>query len=209
MRLLQTFETLSLEWGPLGVSNPGFDFAFAIGIADTAGQSDRAVVRQHIAVQRVQRRIVDVGPEHALAEVVEHHHTHAAAQSPEGLLLQLRPDLCAGLKDQQPNRLAAVTERHHEQAGATVLARVRVTNHGPGAVIDLRFLARWRDDDGVRLRRPGAAQFPDIAFDAFIGSGETALIHQVLPDRHRVAALGESGFDQFVKRHAGTGGGAW
>ena len=63
---------------------------------------------QHITVQRIEQGIVDIGLEHALAEVVEDYYTHAATQSPEGLLMQLRPDLSARLEDQQPNRFAAV-----------------------------------------------------------------------------------------------------
>src|SRR5438445_10252151 len=98
-------------------------------------------------------------------------------------------------------------ERHDEQTGAPVLAGVRVADHRPAAVIDLRFLARWSDDDGARLRRPDAAKLPGVAFDALIGPGEAAPINQVLPDRHGVTALGEFRFDPFVKRQAGAGGG--
>ena len=76
-------------------------------------------------------------------EIVEHDHARSAAQSAEGLFVQFGPDLRAGLEDQQPNGLAAVAEREDEQACAAVLAGVRIAHHGAGAVIDLRFLARW------------------------------------------------------------------
>ena len=55
----------------LRVADAGFDLALAIGIADAARQRDDAVVREHVAIERIERRVVDVGREHALAQVVE------------------------------------------------------------------------------------------------------------------------------------------
>ena len=55
----------------LRVADAGFDFALAIGIADAARQRDDAVVREHVAVERIERRIVDVGREDAFFEIVE------------------------------------------------------------------------------------------------------------------------------------------
>ena len=51
---LQTFEALSLERRLLGMADAGLDLALAIRIAHAAGQRDRAVVRQHVAVERVE-----------------------------------------------------------------------------------------------------------------------------------------------------------
>jgi len=44
-------------------------------------------VSQHIAIQRVQRRVINVGLEHSFAEVVEHHGFGGAAETAEGLLV--------------------------------------------------------------------------------------------------------------------------
>ena len=48
------------------------DFPLAIRISDAARQGDGAIVGEHVAIQRVQRRIVDVRFEHSFAEVIEH-----------------------------------------------------------------------------------------------------------------------------------------
>jgi hypothetical protein len=77
--LFQALEALPLERSFLRVSDAGFDFTFAIRVSDSARHSHHAVVRQHVAVERIDRRIVDVGCEDALAQVVEHHHTRGAA----------------------------------------------------------------------------------------------------------------------------------
>src|SRR5262249_47287638 len=61
-----TLETFSLERCPLRVTDPGFDFSFAIGILDPARQGHRTVVGEHIAIERVQGGIVDVGFEVAI-----------------------------------------------------------------------------------------------------------------------------------------------
>jgi hypothetical protein len=45
-----------------------------------------------------------------------------------------------------------------------------------------------------------------VAFDALVGAGEAAAVHQVLPDPHGVAALGEFGLDQLVQGKAGAAG---
>jgi hypothetical protein len=51
----------------LCVSNPGLDFSFAIGILDAARQSDRPLVRQHVAIEGIKSGIVKVGDEYAFA----------------------------------------------------------------------------------------------------------------------------------------------
>ena len=53
------------------MADAGFDFAFAIGIADAAREGDDAVVGEDVAIERIERRIVDIGCEDTLAEVVE------------------------------------------------------------------------------------------------------------------------------------------
>jgi hypothetical protein len=62
---------------------------------------------QHIAVQRVERWIVDVGREHAFAQVVEHDHSRCSTEPPKSPLVQLSPGLSTGPEHQQPNRFAA------------------------------------------------------------------------------------------------------
>ena len=77
LRFFQAFEALPFERRLLRVADAGFHLAFPIRIADAARQGDRAVMCQHVAVERIQRRIVDIGREHAFAQVVEHHDSSA------------------------------------------------------------------------------------------------------------------------------------
>ena len=71
MRLVERLEAQAFERRLLRVADAGFDFPFAIGIADAARQGDHAVMGEHVAIERIQRRVVDVRREHAFAQVIE------------------------------------------------------------------------------------------------------------------------------------------
>jgi len=172
---------------------------------DTTRQGHGAVMLKHIAVQRVERGIVDVGGEHALAQIIQHHNARAATQPAEGLLMQLGPDLRTGPEHQQADGLATVTESQHEQPRAAVLAAVRVAHHRTGTVIDLKFFAGCSLDDCARFRRLASTKLPNETVDALILGGEAAGIHQFLPDRHGVAAMCEAQLNHFAVRLAGAG----
>ena len=71
---LRVFERLEAEAAQrrlLRVPDAGFDFPFAIGIADAAREGDDTVVREHIAIQRIQRGVVDVRGEDAFFQIIE------------------------------------------------------------------------------------------------------------------------------------------
>jgi len=55
-RLVERLEAHALQRRLLGVPDARFDFAFAIRIADAARQSDDAVLREHVATERIQGR---------------------------------------------------------------------------------------------------------------------------------------------------------
>ena len=160
---------------------------------------------QHVRVHRVERGIVDIGLEYALAKVVEHDHSRAATQPAEGLLMQLGPGLRAGLEHQEADRLAAVTESQHEQAHAAILAAVRVADHGAGAVINLGLLTDRSLDHRTGFLGRAAEQFAYEALDALIAAGEAAGVDQILPDGHGVAAAGEPQFDGVAMHRTRTG----
>ena len=72
---------------------------------------------QHVAVERVERGVVQIGHQHAFFQVVEHHHARRPAQSAKRLLVQLGPEyppfrLEAGLPasyvPQKPERRGAI-----------------------------------------------------------------------------------------------------
>ena len=79
------------------------------------------------------------------------------------------------MEDEQTDRLAAVTQGQHEQAGAAVLAALGVADHGAGAVIHLRFFTGSGDDHGVSFRHRCSAELADEAPHALIAAGEAGL----------------------------------
>ena len=56
LRGLDRLEAQALQRRLLGVADAGFDFALAIGIADATRQRDDAVMREHVAIERIERR---------------------------------------------------------------------------------------------------------------------------------------------------------
>jgi hypothetical protein len=195
----------------LCVSNPTFDFAFAVGIANAARHGDDAVVGKDIFEQRIERRIVDVRSEDAFLQVIENDQAATAAQAAESGLMQFGPGACTGTERQQANRFPAVAQGHDEQACPTVLARLRIADHRTLAVIDLKLLSGPREDDANRFGLLGAAEFANEAFDRVVGSAETMSVNQVLPDALCVATLAQSQFDRFPEWFANTLGwiGCW
>ena len=75
------------------VSDARFHLAFAVGIAHSARERDHAVVREHVAVERIECELVDLRREHALLEIVEDDDADRVTQPPEGQLVELRPRL--------------------------------------------------------------------------------------------------------------------
>ena len=147
-------------------------------------------MRQHVAIKRIDRGIVDVRLKHAFAQIVEDQNVRRAADSGEGCLVQLGPGSRAGSEDDQSHALPAVAERQHEQARAAIASGLRIANHRTFAVVDLRFFAGCGDDDGAGLFLRRAAELVDEAFDALVAAGKAVVVDQILPDRFGVAALG-------------------
>lgn len=80
LRLIETLEAKPLQRRSLRVSDPRLDLALAIGVTHTTRQRERAVVREDVAIQGIDGRVVDVGGEHSLLQVVEHRDPRRAAQ---------------------------------------------------------------------------------------------------------------------------------
>ena len=63
---------------------------------------------------------------------------------------------------------------------ATVAARLRITDHGAAAVIDLGIFTVRGDDNNAGLATRAVPRVADEAFDALLAAGETVVIDQVL-----------------------------
>lgn len=83
---------------------------------------DRFVVGQHVSIERIDHRIVDVRLQYTFAQIVQDQDAWRAAESAECGLMHLGPEACAGSEDDQPDTLAAVAERQHKQACAAIAA---------------------------------------------------------------------------------------
>ncbi len=166
----------------------GLDFSLSIRIAHLARKRRHTVVRQDIAIQGIQARIVEVRRQHALAKVVQHDDTRRSAKPAKCLLVKLGPHPRTRFEDQQTNTLATAAQRQHEQPRAPVLATVRIAHHGAGAEINLALFTKPRLDDHSRFRRCGSAQRAHQTLDALVAAGEPVPVYQILPDTHRVAA---------------------
>src|SRR5208282_5729311 len=84
--LLHGLKAFSLERS-LGVADAGFNFSFSIWILDPTWQGYGAIMRQDVAIERIQGRIVDVRDEHAFAQIIENHDSRSATQSTECSLM--------------------------------------------------------------------------------------------------------------------------
>src|SRR2546428_2065941 len=155
---LETLEAQTFERRALRVADGGLDLAFAIGVADAAGHGDRAVVGEHIAIERVEGRIVDIRREHALLEVIGDDDVDSATETAERFFVELGPAPCARREGEQADALAAVAEGEDEQPRAAVLPNDRVPHHRALTVVDLAFFAGRGDDPPMGLGRALAAQ---------------------------------------------------
>src|SRR5882724_5286738 len=75
--------------------------------------------------------------------------------------IQRAPAAGARREGQEADALAAVAEREDEESRAAILAGDRVAHHRAVAVVDLRFLARGRDDHRVRVGCPRPSELDD------------------------------------------------
>src|SRR5215217_5907128 len=73
----QTLEALPFEWGLLRMAHASFNFPFAIWIFNPTRQGHSAVMSQHIAIQWIERRVMNIGLEYSFTQIVEYYYTHA------------------------------------------------------------------------------------------------------------------------------------
>ena len=68
---VELLEAEATERRLLGVADGSLDLALPIRVPDAARQGDDAVVGEHVAVERIELGVVDVGGEDALLQVIE------------------------------------------------------------------------------------------------------------------------------------------
>jgi hypothetical protein len=204
LRVLEALEAESLERRTLRMTDARLDLALAIRVSRSTWQCGRAVVEEDVAVELVDRGIVDVGLEDSFAEIVEHDDTDHSTETTKRFLVELGPDARARSEAQQPNRLATEAERQDEESRAAV-STTRIADHRTCAVVDLTLDTRRRHDHRMRIRAALLRQSPDEALHAGVLRGEAVLIDEVLPDRLRVATDLDRPLDDLAVRLASTG----
>ena len=201
---VERLEAQTLQGRLLRVTDAGFDLALAIGIPNPTGQGDDAVVSEHVAVARVERRIVDVRGEDAFLQVVEDDDAHRAAQPAERPLVERGPDPGTRAPDEQPDRLAGRAQRQDEEPRAAVLAGVGVADHRALAVIDVALLPPSRRDDDPGFDGGPVTQRGQEAADTGVAPRKPLVVDQVLPDGHGVAPAAQRLDHQLAIRLAGA-----
>ena len=181
------------------------DFSFSIRIAHFARKCRNAVVRQNVAIQGIQARIVEVRRQHSLAKIVQDHDPRRTTKPAKCLLVKLGPHPRTGSEHKQPNRFPAATKRHYKQPRATILAAIGIAHHRTRAVINLALLTGFRLDDYPRFSRYRSAQLEYESLNTLIAACEPVLIDKILPDSHRVAAPDELQLDHLPIRFTGSG----
>lgn len=205
LRRLEALEAQSSQRCFLRVADARFDLAFPIGIGDAARERDDPIVRKHVAIERIQRGVIDVGRQDALFQIVQDDDADGATESAKCAFVQLGPHLRARPPHEQPHRFAGVAERQDEEPRASVLARDAIAHHRPGAVIHLAFVPGGGGDDDARVGGRAATLLRDKTSDTGVAGGEAVIVDQVLPDGHRVAATTHRFGNQLPVRLAGAG----
>ncbi len=100
LSLGEAFEAQPFERGILGVPDAALHLAFSIRVADAAGQRDGAVVGQQVAIERVEKGIVDIGLQHAFAEVIQDDGVGGSTEAAESSFVKLGPGAHAGFERQ-------------------------------------------------------------------------------------------------------------
>ena len=165
--------------------------------ADAARKSDGAIMLQQIALERIERGIVDVRREHALRADYRAPRRGLPHRAGGTLSHVARPKHARPNATLASDALPAVSECQHEQPRPAVLAGLRIAHHRAGAVIDLRFFARRSLDHRPCFRPSRSAQLADKALDALITGPKRMAVDQVLPDRFGVAAARKPQLNQF------------
>jgi len=56
-----------------------FNFSFTIWILDPAGEGDRTIMGEHVAIERIEGGVVDVGNQHTFEQIIQHQNARSPA----------------------------------------------------------------------------------------------------------------------------------
>ena len=164
-------------------------------------------MRQGGGVDRVELGLVQVGLDDTLLEVVQRHVLRATAKVSKRALVQLGPDLLAGLPDHTAVAGPRVAQRGHEQARFAVPIGAWHSGGRAFSVVHLHLLA-GQEGQAVELFGLLVAQPGHKALDRVVLAGKALAVNQVLVDGHGVTTQAQLGFDGVSMRLA-QGGGDW
>ena len=202
---LDGFESPALQGRGLGVADGMLHRALAIGVTHPRRVGHHGVVRQGGGVHRVEIGLVQVGLQDAFLEVVQHHVLRAAAKVAKGLLVQLGPDLLAGLPDHAPEAGARVAQRGHEQPRFAIPIAAGHAGGRPLAVVHLHLLAGQKAQ-AVELLGLLVPEPRTETLDRVVLAGKAVLVDQVLVDRRGVALQAQLHLDELAMGFAQRGG---
>src|SRR6185437_2939933 len=130
-------------------------------------------------------RLVEIGLDNSLLQIIQHNILDTAAEASERLLVQSRPGLLIGFPDNLAEGLARVLQRHHVKPWTAVLA-VAPERQSTLAEIDLALfpgIAR-KDVKSIGIADPQRAH---EALDRVVPVGEPVPLDQVLVDALGIA----------------------
>jgi hypothetical protein len=131
-------------------------------------------VGQHVPVDGVQFRLVQVGLDDAFLEVVEDHIGCRPAEVAKGLLVQLGPGFLRRVPDHASETAARVAQGHDEQARPAVTVAAGDARQRAFAIVDLRLL--MGELKPVELLRLALHQPAGKPLDAVVAASEAELV---------------------------------
>ena len=126
----------------LGVPNGVLYRALAVGVTHACWVGHHTIVFQGGGVYRVELGLIEVGLEHTFLEIVQDHVLWTTAKVAKRALVQLGPDLLAGLPDHATETGPRVAQRGHKQARLAVTLAAGHQGRCALAVVHLHLLAR-------------------------------------------------------------------
>src|ERR1017187_3461845 len=93
LRCLETFEAETFQRCLLRVPDSALDLSLPVRMPNPAWQGYRAVMPEHIAIQRIECGVVYIRGENAFAQIIEDNHASDTTEPAKGFLVQLCPCL--------------------------------------------------------------------------------------------------------------------